>query len=67
VTLIAAFSRDLVDRGLNAGNLVREIAKIVGGSGGGKADLAQAGGKQPEKIAEAVATARDQIRRQLKA
>jgi alanyl-tRNA synthetase len=67
VTLIAAFSRDLVDRGLNAGNLVREIAKIVGGSGGGKADLAQAGGKQPEKINEAVAAARDQIRSQLKA
>jgi alanyl-tRNA synthetase len=65
VTLVAGLSRDLVERGLNAGNWVRDVAKIVGGSGGGKADLAQAGGKQPEKIPEALAAAKSSISKAL--
>jgi alanyl-tRNA synthetase len=67
VTLVAGMSRDLVDRGLSAGNWVRDIAPIVGGGGGGKPDMAQAGGKEPKKLPEAVATARDWIRRALQA
>lgn len=54
VTLIAGLSKDLVDRGLSAGNWVREVATIVGGSGGGKPDLAQAGGKDPSKVNDAI-------------
>ena len=50
VLLVAGISRDLVERGLSAGDWVRETAPIVGGGGGGKPDLAQAGGKQPENI-----------------
>jgi alanyl-tRNA synthetase len=52
--IIAAVTNDLVNRGLHAGNLVREIAKIVDGGGGGKPDLAQAGGKDPTKLPEAM-------------
>jgi alanyl-tRNA synthetase len=65
VTLVAGLSRDLVERGFNAGNWVRDVAKIVGGSGGGKPDLAQAGGKQPEKIGEALTVAKATISEQL--
>ena len=53
VILVAGLSKDLVEKGLSAGNWVKEIAPVVGGGGGGKPDMAQAGGKQPEKISEA--------------
>ena len=59
VVLVAGLSRDLVARGLSAGDWVKEIAPIVGGGGGGKPDMAQAGGKQPEKLTEAVSAARE--------
>ena len=57
VLLVAGISKELVDRGLSAGNWVKVVAPIVGGGGGGKPDMAQAGGKQPEKIGEAVQSA----------
>ena len=59
VILVAGVSRELVEKGLSAGNWVRDVAPIVGGGGGGKPDLAQAGGKQPEKLLEALAKARE--------
>lgn len=46
---------DATGRGLHAGNLVREAARLTGGGGGGRPDMAQAGGKQPERIPEALA------------
>jgi alanyl-tRNA synthetase len=52
--IIAAVTNDLVQKGLHAGNLVREIARFVDGGGGGKPDLAQAGGKDPTKLPEAM-------------
>ncbi len=55
VSLICSVTPDLVKEGKNAGKIVGELAKICGGGGGGKPDLAQAGGKQPEKLAEALA------------
>ena len=45
----------VVQEGKNAGKIVGTLAKLCGGGGGGKPDLAQAGGKQPEKLAEALA------------
>ncbi|MCA9185423.1 MAG: alanine--tRNA ligase [Pirellulaceae bacterium] len=61
VVLVAGVSRDLVEKGMSAGNWVREVAKVVGGSGGGKPDMAQAGGKDPSKISEAVVLAKQFI------
>ncbi|MDP8236979.1 MAG: alanine--tRNA ligase [Candidatus Erginobacter occultus] len=52
--LVAAVTPDLVKTGRHAGNIVKEVAKLIGGSGGGRPDLAQAGGKSPEKIKEAL-------------
>ena len=54
VTLLTSLSNDLVKKGLHAGNIARDIAKIVGGGGGGRADMAQAGGQLPDKINEAI-------------
>jgi len=56
VALLAAVSKDLVKRGVKAGDCVREAAKQVGGGGGGRPDLAEAGGKDPSKIADALST-----------
>ncbi|MEK7325170.1 MAG: DHHA1 domain-containing protein, partial [Chloroflexota bacterium] len=54
-TLIVAVTDDLVKRGLDANKIVKTIAKVVGGGGGGKPTLAQAGGKDPSRLAEALA------------
>ncbi|NCY02387.1 MAG: alanine--tRNA ligase, partial [Planctomycetia bacterium] len=61
VTLVAAISRELEARGLSAGNWIREAAAIVGGKGGGRPDLAQAGGKLVDKLPEALDAARTSI------
>lgn len=65
VLLIAGLTRDLVDKGLSAGSWVKEIAPKVGGGGGGKPDLAQAGGKEPENIKPALEAARQWMKSQL--
>ena len=54
VSIIAAVTADLVKRGLKAGDVVKQVAPVVGGGGGGKPDLAQAGGKEPAKLPEAL-------------
>ena len=53
--IVAAVTEDLVERGLHAGALVKSVAEVVGGSGGGKPTLAQAGGKDASKLPEALA------------
>ncbi|HJX35994.1 MAG TPA: DHHA1 domain-containing protein, partial [Dehalococcoidales bacterium] len=53
-SFLAVVTQDLTVRGYNAGNIVREVAKVTGGSGGGKPTLAQAGGKDKTKIEEAL-------------
>ncbi len=57
VPLIVALTHDLVAKGLKAGDLIRPVAEIVGGKGGGKPDLAQAGGKDATKLPAALAKA----------
>jgi len=54
VALLAAASADLVKKGVKAGDIVKTIAEIVGGKGGGKPDLAQAGGKDASKLPDAL-------------
>ncbi|HEX8251872.1 MAG TPA: alanine--tRNA ligase, partial [Thermoanaerobaculia bacterium] len=56
VTLLTAVTKDLLDR-VQANTLIARLAPIVGGKGGGKPDLAQAGGKDADKLNEAIATA----------
>jgi alanyl-tRNA synthetase len=51
---VAAVTPDLVERGLHAGQLVKAVAQVVGGGGGGRPTLAQAGGKDVSKVGEAL-------------
>jgi alanyl-tRNA synthetase len=64
--LIAAVSEDLLKRGLNAGELVKFVAAPLGGSGGGKPTLAQAGGKEAAKLPQALASVTEWVREKLK-
>jgi alanyl-tRNA synthetase len=58
---IVAVTPDLVKRGYHAGQIVKKVAAIAGGSGGGKPDLAQGGGKANEKLGEALKVAKSLI------
>jgi alanyl-tRNA synthetase len=59
-------NKDAVDKGVHAGNIIREVAKIAGGGGGGRPDMAQAGGKDVSKINEALAYAKTVVEGQIK-
>ena len=61
VTLLTAVTKDLLDR-VQANTLIGKLAPIVGGKGGGKPDLAQAGGKDPDKLNEALEQAPSALR-----
>ena len=61
VNLVASVSRELTQR-YHAGNIIKELAGIVGGGGGGRPEFAQAGGKEPAKIAAALKRAEELIR-----
>ena len=52
--LVAAATADAIEKGIHAGNLVRDAAKIVGGGGGGRPNMAQAGGRHADKLPEAL-------------
>lgn len=64
--LIVAVTEDLVKRGLHAGDLVKAIARVVGGGGGGRPTLAQAGGRDPSKLPAALAQVPELVRQQVK-
>lgn len=55
VNFVAMVTKDVVAKGAHAGNIVKEVAKVAGGGGGGRPDMAQAGGKDPAKLEEALA------------
>jgi alanyl-tRNA synthetase len=61
VSLVAAFSKGVNAKGLQAGKFIGGIAKLCGGGGGGRPNLAQAGGRDPSKLAEALDSAREQL------
>ncbi len=62
VTLIAGASRDVVGKGFDCVSWVRAVAKRVGGGGGGRPDMAQAGGKKPDALPQALDAAPDEAR-----
>jgi alanyl-tRNA synthetase len=64
VSLVAAVTKDLAGR-VHAGELVKRVAAVVGGGGGGRPDFAQAGGKVPDKLPEALASVPEAVRGQL--
>lgn len=66
VTLLAALSKDLVDRKLSAVDLVRAVSKHIQGGGGGRPDLAQAGGKNPDGVPEALTAAKKWVEEKTK-
>jgi alanyl-tRNA synthetase len=61
VSLVASVSKDLLKK-FHAGNIVKELARLVGGGGGGRPDFAQAGGKEPGQIGAALKRAEELIR-----
>lgn len=65
VSLVAAFSPAVQQLGLKAGSFIGEIAKLTGGGGGGRPNLAQAGGKQPEQLPKALRVARERLQAEL--
>ena len=66
VSFIVVVTDDLIQaRGLKAGEIVKQVARIAGGSGGGRPHMAQAGGRDASRIDEAIAAAPDIVRRSL--
>ena len=65
VTLLAGITNDLIKKGISAGDIVKNIAPIVDGGGGGRPQMAQAGGKNPQKIGEALSKAAQIIKEKL--
>jgi alanyl-tRNA synthetase len=65
VHLVANVAPEAVERGVKAGDVIRTAAQVAGGGGGGRDTMAQAGGRDPEKLPEALATARLEIERAL--
>ena len=65
VSFVVMADKAAVKAGIHAGNIIKEVAKVAGGGGGGRPDMAQAGGKQPAKIGEALAKAEEMIQAQI--
>jgi len=65
VTILAGMTNDLIEKGLSAGEVVKNIAPIVDGGGGGRPQMAQAGGKNPGKIDDALIQATEIIKEKL--
>ncbi|MCL2392114.1 MAG: alanine--tRNA ligase [Oscillospiraceae bacterium] len=65
ITIMAASGKDAVAKGIKAGDIVREVSKLCGGSGGGKPDFAMGGGKEPDKVQAALDAAYDMVREKL--
>ncbi len=64
-TLLVAMTNDLIEKGLKAGDIVKAIAPIIDGGGGGRPQMAQAGGKNPKKINDALKKATELIKEKL--
>ena len=67
VLFVSKVTADLVPKGFHAGNLLREVAKVAGGGGGGRPEFAQAGGKDASKVPDALKKAEEIIAAQAQA
>ncbi len=65
ITFLASANKAAVAKGAHAGNIIREVTKAAGGSGGGKPDMAQGGGKDASKISDAISLAEEVLKGQL--
>ena len=65
--LLCSLSKDLVERGLHAGDIIKAAAKLIGGGGGGRPDMAQAGGRRPDGLEAALDAGVEQLRERLEA
>ena len=65
VSLVVMASDDAVADGVHAGNIIKTIAPIVGGGGGGRPNMAQAGGKDASKISDALNAGVDEVKKQV--
>ena len=61
VTFVCASCKEAIAKGMKAGDLVKKAAQVCGGNGGGRPDMAQAGGKDPSHIAEAIEVVKQSI------
>ena len=59
ISIAVGVGKEALQKGLNAGKIVKEVAKITGGNGGGKPDFAMAGAKDKSKITEALSSVQD--------
>lgn len=66
VQFVATVAQEYVQQGFHAGKLIKEVAHICGGGGGGRPDMAQAGGKNPAKITEALQHVKNWVEKQVK-
>lgn len=65
IGILAMASKEAVGKGVHCGNIVKEVAKLCGGGGGGRPDMAQAGAKDPDKLDDALKAAWDVIEGQI--
>lgn len=66
LSFVSMVTKDLLEKGIHAGNIIREVAKATGGGGGGRPDMAQAGGKDISKVDEALSLVPNIIKSQIK-
>ena len=65
ITFVAMASKGALEKGVHAGKIIKEVTAICGGSGGGKPDMAQGGGKDASKIEEALAKVEEIVKAQI--
>jgi len=66
VNFVAAVTKDLIKRGIHAGTIIRQVAQKAGGGGGGRPDMAQAGGKDVEQLRAALSLVENLVSQQLR-
>ncbi|CEO07741.1 alanyl-tRNA ligase [[Clostridium] sordellii] len=66
INFVATATKDVVEKGVHAGNIVKEVAQIAGGKGGGRPNMAQAGAPDVNKVDEALNHAKDVLKSQVK-